>query len=542
MWFTTVKKYLASVLIVTLVIFAPMHVAQAKGGFDFVSIILAVASIAAACVGVPPIFLGESLALGGADTLIGGAAMLDAFSTAALTNAGFAAMVSIGGSTLTSAGSALLDSGGGGGGSSGVPPNARIYAFTNALSEVPVGGRAKLTGTVTNNGDASTAGSFQNRFEIFSERVVLDNSHDLAPSPILVTVSGSIAPGNSTEVDAYWTVPNTFTPGAYYLRFCADIGNSVSEVNYGNKCGDMQSFTVVAATQGATASAPIASVNEVAPTQDSISDLLPPAKTQLAAASPFHSGPDLMAGIPAIVPAPLGGYSIVACSAGYWFDVYTHTCIPDEYISCESTGYPNNLCLRDSQICNGSRCEAKAGGQHCKATVGTSCQGAENSCYMSYPGFKSCDGSCQVMTPPDTGCAKPLIDTSKSTTLANIGKTCTIRWSIKHATACQMTPGAGNTDTFDSVNPKPGCDPNYVDPETGASDSTCQAAWDTYNASYKHWQMPVPKRTIESPYVGSYVSMPLQSRETYTITCYNGTYVKVQQNVNCTLNPKIQEI
>ena len=469
--------------------------------------------------------------------------MLDAFSATALSNAGFAAMVSIGASTVTSAGSALLGSGGDGGGGSGAPPpNSRIYAVTNALSEVPVGGRAKLTGTVTNNGDAPTAGSFQNRFEIFSERVVLDNSHDLAPSPILVTVSGSVAPGNSTEVDTYWAVPNTFTPGAYYLRFCADIGNSVSEVNYGNNCGDMQSFTVVAATQGATVSAPIASVNEIAPTQGGVSTLLPPAKTQLAAASPFHSGPDLMAGVPSIVPAPLGGYSIVACSANYWFDVYTHTCIPDEYISCESTGYPNNLCLRGSQICNGSRCEAKTGGQNCRATVGTSCQGTENSCYMSLPGFKSCDGSCQVATPPDTECAIPLIDTSKSTTLANIGKTCTIRWSIKHATACQMTPGAGNNDTFDSVNPKPTCNPNETVDEFGNVDPTCQAAWDKYTASYKHWQMPVPKRTIDTPYFGSYVSIPLQSRNTYTITCYNGTYVKAQQNITCTLNPKIQEI
>jgi len=511
------------------------------------SIIMAVASVAMACVGVPPIF--EMIGTFGANLVEGGVSLAVSALGTAITE-GVVAGATITGvvsSVAISVGSSLvmpLIGGGGGssgGGSNAPPPNSRIYAVTNTLSEVPVGGRAKLTGTVTNNGDAPTAGSFQNRFEIFAERVVLDNSHDLAPSPILVTVSGSIAPGNSTEVDAYWTVPNTFTPGAYYLRFCADIGNSVSEVNYGNNCGDVQPFTVVAATQGVTVSAPIASVEGV-PTQGSISDLLPPAKTQLAAASPFHSGPDLMAGVPAIVPAPLGGYSIVACSAGHWFDVYTHTCIPDEYISCESTGYPNNLCLRDSQICNGNRCEAKTGGQHCKATVGTPCQGTENSCYMSLPGFKSCDGSCQVATPPDSECAMPLIDTSRSTTLANIGKTCAIRWSIKHATACQMTPGAGNNDTFDSVNPRPTCDPSAMNPDTGEVDPACQMAWDTYTASYKHWQMPVPKRTIESPYIGTYTSIPLQSRNTYTITCYNGTYVKAQQNVTCTLNPKIQEI
>ena len=504
---STSRKILTVFLVILIIIFVPLHAAEAGGGGGFGSwltfAISIVASVVLAFVGVPPVLLFL-------DTVeqVGIGAAIDGVITTVTTNilAGTIADVSIGTLAEDVVGGLVfnvvenqaicgLGGNGCGGSSSNSSPSStayNLYVTAETSSILTAGGEAKLSGTITNSGNGPITGSFNNRFEVFDNQVVTQDSTDLSPSPIYVSVADGLAAGASTDISTLWQVPSDFL-GAYFLRLCANVGDNPSDSNLGNNCGDLQPFTVIASSTATTTGINLPSHSSLI---SEVVGLLAGIAKSFATKAYGDSGGDLTSGTPTIVPAPTGGTEINVCPPGRYFDQPTGQCIDSGYISCASVGYPDNFCAVGNVCTSDGECQStsgKGGNSNVSGLFGEVCSSAANSCGMVSQGLYNAAGSCPALTPSESQCAEPVITASTSPAFINPGSSCTINWSISNATYCTLS----------------------------GSDS----------------QLP---ESASIP-TGSYTSPPISNQQTYTLTCHNGTQVTASADVSCRINPGYRE-
>ena len=170
-------------------------------------------------------------------------------------------------------------------------------------------------------------------------------------------------------------------------------------------------------------------------------------------------------------------------------------CLPNNYISCASAGFPDLVCPNNQQCTSDGQCQAQVNGSNCKAGYNQTCQSAANSCGMTGQGVQMCDGSCPAPVPSDSACVPPSIQLSEVPSLVNSGSNCTVDWQVTNATACTLS-----SDVADASLPMNAALPS-----------------------------------------GSYQSPALHVQTTYTLSCKNGKVTTNSASVICHLNPQFQE-
>lgn len=539
-------------LIILMLVFTPVQTAQASGGSGaFLALALTiVAAVVMTAIGIPPIFsdfgtfLADPVAFVGAAMDAAGAALADP----AIMIANLTADTALGSIATGALGGFALDC---------VMSNAdcptqkifssskksnsantvHLYITDSGPSQVMQGETVTLSGPVTNNGSIRTTGAFTNEFQVFDNSVFTDQSHNLIGNSVLGTASDLIA-GASTVVTASWSVPKTLPPGEYFLRLCANMGSAaINEADSSNNCGPLQPFDILAAS---TSYSGVATTSRALPSVHTASHTIH-TDTLVAAAVGANGAalPDLTStAAPTIHGSISSGAQVRICPPKYHLDLETKQCIPNDYVTCASIGFPNTFCQKDQPVCtlqpdhsigcaptNSVSCASigrpdlycplktpvckvekngavscrkdKAAKSKCDSEVKTACSSTQNSCGMSNVGFLSCDDSCSATPPPDTQCTPPTITAGTASPYTGPGQSCTITWTVENASSCGLFSPGSNTSLLVGDTPT------------------------------------VP--------TGSYKTPPLSSQTTYTLICKNGTTVVSQAPVTCKIVPSYKE-
>ncbi len=180
-------------------------------------------------------------------------------------------------------------------------------------------------------------------------------------------------------------------------------------------------------------------------------------------------------------------------SCGEGEQLCSGSCIPADADCCARFGSASYCPTRD-----GVRTYCSSTGGQCRLTACTDnadqvCTSSANSCGQTSSARYNCDGVCGAGVPPDSSCPNPEITISArgpgGSQFVNRGSACTIRWSTTNSTSCTLTgPGLSVTGTSGQV---------------------------------------------DTP--------PLQSTNTYTLSCRNGTVVTASREVICYLTPHFEE-
>lgn len=147
------------------------------------------------------------------------------------------------------------------------------------------------------------------------------------------------------------------------------------------------------------------------------------------------------------LPASQGGEG-ATCPDGYYIASVNGSaaCLPTGYVSCDTVNHPEAACPSNTQCIDSAgqaMCQSKTGS--CVATSGQACSSTANSCGLTNQGQRLCDGTCPAATPPDTDCAPPTISLSAVPSLINPGSVCTVGWEVTDSTTCSLSSDIGDS-------------------------------------------------------------------------------------------------